>query len=69
MVSVIEVEIYCMASGLDAHTSSMLGHSADLNYVGLRGAHELDVRLLCPHGGDLPRRVRVVSERALDPVT
>src|SRR5438128_8996617 len=68
MVSVIEVEIYCMASGLDAHTSSMLGHSADLNYVGLRGAHELDVRLLCPHGGDLPKPVRFVPERASYPL-
>ena len=69
MVSVTEVEIYGMASGLDAHTSPMLGHSADLNHVGLRGAHALDVRLLCPHGGDLPRRVRLVPERALDSVT
>jgi hypothetical protein len=64
MVSVTEVEIYGMASGFDAHTSPMLGHSADLNHVGLRGAHDLDVRLLCPHGGDLPKPMRFVPERA-----
>src|SRR5712691_2423795 len=47
----------------------MLRHSAGLHSVGLCGARHLDVRLLCPHGGDLPRRVRLVPERALDPVT
>ena len=57
------------AGRLDAQTSTMFGYSADINHVGLRGAHHLYMWLLCPHGGDLPRRVRVVSERALDPVT
>ena len=58
-----------MAGGLDAQTSTMPGYSVGINHVGLRGAHHLYMWLLCPHGGDLPRRVRVVSERALDPVT
>jgi hypothetical protein len=43
MVSVTEVAISCMASRLDAHTSPMLGHSAGINYMGLGGAHDLDV--------------------------
>ena len=64
MVSVTEVEISGMASGLDAHTSPLRGHRTDINHVGLRRAHDLDVRLLCPHGGDLPRPVRFVPERA-----
>ena len=69
MVSVTKVEISCMASRLDAHTSPMLGHSTDSNYVGLRRAHELDVQLLCPHGGDLPRPVRFIAECAPYPFT
>src|SRR3989442_1064296 len=47
----------------------MLCHSAGLHSVGLCGARHCDVRLLCPHGGDLPRRVRLVPERPLDSVT
>ena len=31
------------------------------------GLITLDVRLLCPHGGDLPRSVRFVPERASSP--
>src|SRR6266849_9061869 len=57
------------ASGLHASTSTMLRHSAGLHAVGLCGARHRDVRLLCPHGGDLPRCVRLVPERALDSVT
>ena len=68
MVSVTEVAISCMESRLDAHTFPMLGHSAGINYMGLCGAHDLDVRLLCPHGGDLPRPVRFVPERASYPI-
>ena len=68
MVFVTEVEIYGMASGLDAHTSPLLGHRTDINHVGLRRAHGLDVQLLCPHGGDLPRPVRFVPERASYPI-
>jgi hypothetical protein len=68
MVSVTEVEIYCMASRLDAHTSSMHGHSTDINHVGLGGPHDLDVQLLCPPGDDLPRPVRCVLERAPYPI-
>lgn len=56
------------ASGFHAQTSTMLGHSAGINPVGLCGPHDLDVCLLCPHGSDLPKPVRVVPERALDPV-
>ena len=56
-----------MASGLDAHTSPMLGHSAGLNYMDLCGAHDLDVQLLCPHGGDLPKPMRFVPERTAYP--
>src|SRR5712691_6777328 len=47
----------------------MLRYSACVHAVGLCRARYLDVRLLCPHGGDLPRRVRFVPERALDSVT
>ena len=47
----------------------MLRYSAGVNAVGFCRARYLDVRLLCPHGGDLPRRVRFVPERALDSVT
>ena len=43
MVSVVEVEISCLASGLDAHTSPMLGHRAGLSHVGLCRAHDVDV--------------------------
>ena len=43
MVSVTEAKIYCMVSGLDAHTSPMLDHSAGINHVGLCGPHDLDV--------------------------
>jgi hypothetical protein len=68
MVFVTEVEISGMASGLDAHTSPLLGHRTDINYVGLRRAHDLDVQLLCPHGGDLPRPVRFVHKRASYPI-
>src|SRR5262245_53284591 len=68
MVSVTEVEISGIASGLDAHTSSLLGHRTDINHVGLRRAHDLDVQLLCPHGGDLPRPVRFVLKRASYPI-
>ena len=57
-----------MASRLDAHTSSMLGHSVGINHVGLCGAHDLDVRLLCPYGGDLPKPMRCVPERAAYPI-
>src|SRR4029450_4559521 len=67
MVFVTEVEISSMASGLDAHTSPLLGHRTDINHVGLRRAHDLDVQLLCPHGGELPRALspawRAVSMR------
>jgi hypothetical protein len=56
------------ASGLHAYTSTMLRHSAGINDVGLRGPRHSDVRLLCPHGGNLPSRVRVVPERAFCPV-
>jgi hypothetical protein len=68
MVFVTKVEISGMASGLDAHTSPLRGHRTDINHVGLRRAHDLDVRLLCPHGGDLPRPVRFVPERASYPI-
>jgi hypothetical protein len=68
MVFVTEVEISSMASGLDAHTSPLLGHRTDINHVGLRRAHGLDVQLLYPHGGDLPRPVRFVPERASYPI-
>src|SRR5213594_4138690 len=47
----------------------MLRHSAGAHAVGLCRARHHDVRLLCPHGGDLPRRVRLVPERAFDSVT
>ena len=67
MVEVTWVEISCMASGLDAHTSPMLGHSAGINHVGLCGAHDLDVQLLCPYGDDLPKPVRFVPQRASYP--
>jgi hypothetical protein len=46
----------------------MLRRSAGINHVGLRGPHHPDVRLLCPHGGDLLSCVRVVPERAFYPV-
>ena len=68
MVSVTEVAISCMASRLDAHTFPMLGHSAGINYMGLCGAHDLDVQLLCPHGDDLPKPMRFVPECATYPI-
>jgi len=68
MVSVTVVAIYCMASGLDAHTSPRLGHSAGINHVGLCGAHDLDVQLLRPHGDDLPKSMRFVPKRASYPI-
>jgi hypothetical protein len=68
MVSVIEVEVYCMVGRLDAHTSPMLGHSAGINHVGLCGPHDLDLQLLCPHGDDLPKPVRFVPKRASYPI-
>ena len=46
----------------------MLRHSAGINHVGFRRAHHLDVWLLCPHGGDLPRPVRFVPECASYPI-
>jgi len=68
MVSVTVAKISCMVSGLDAHTSPRLDYSAGLNHVGLCGPHDLDVRLLCPYGGDLPKPMRCVPERASYPV-
>ena len=68
MVFVTKVEISGMASGLDAHTSPLLGHRTDINYVGLRGAYDLVVQLLCPYGGNLPRPVRFVYKRASYPI-
>ena len=47
----------------------MLRHSAGLHSMGLCRARHLDVRLLCPYGDDLPSRVRLVPECALDSVT
>ena len=55
-------------SRCDAQTSAMFGHRAGVNHVGPGGAHHRDVWLLCPHGGHVPRRVRLVSERAFHPV-
>src|SRR5262249_61035803 len=52
----------------DAHTSPMLDHSAGINPMGFCGAHDLDVRLLCPYGGDLPKPMRFVPERASYPI-
>ena len=46
----------------------MLGYRAGVNHVGPRGAHHRDVWLLCPHGGHVPKRVRLVPERAFHPV-
>jgi hypothetical protein len=46
----------------------MFGYRAGAHAVGLCRARDRDVRLLCPHGGDLPRRVRLVPERARDAV-
>ncbi len=57
-----------MASGLDAYTSPLPGHSADINHVGLCGPDDLDVQLLCPYGGDLPKPVRFVPKRASYPI-
>ena len=57
-----------MASGRDAQTSTMLGHSAGINHVGLCRPHHLNVQLLSPHGRDLPRPVRCGPERAYYPV-
>ena len=68
MVSVAEVETSCTVSGLDAHTFPMLSRSAGINHVGLCGAHDVDVRLLCPHGDGLPRPMRFVPERASYPI-
>jgi hypothetical protein len=53
----------CMASGCDASTSTRSDHRAGINHVGLCRPHYLDVRLLCPPGHDVPRRVRCSSER------
>ena len=68
MVFVTKVEISGMASGLDAHTSPLRGHRTDINHVGLRRAHDLDMQLLCPHGSGLPRPVRFVLKRASYPI-